>query len=105
MSRARRQIPADAGEDYRPPSRSQKKRDSSALQALGESLARRPKSARDKLPLTEDLQEAFDELDHLTQNEARRRQLQYIGRLMREALERGEVDELLALEGLNKPQK
>ncbi|MDD2967156.1 MAG: ribosome biogenesis factor YjgA [Desulfovibrionaceae bacterium] len=66
-------------------SRSQKKRDSTALQKLGEELAKLPISHLGKLPLTPDLHEAFAELARVNSKEGRRRQLQYIGRLMREA--------------------
>ena len=66
------------------PSRSQKKRDSTALQALGEELAALPVARLGKLPLTPDLDEALRLMARLTDREGKRRQLQYIGRLMRE---------------------
>lgn len=66
-------------------SRSQKKRDSSALQKIGEELACLAPAKLAKLPLTEDLKEAFAEFRKLSDKEAKRRHLQYIGRLMREA--------------------
>ncbi len=43
----------------RPVSRSQKKRDSLALQKLGEDIAALPRSALDRLPLGGDLKEAI----------------------------------------------
>jgi ribosome-associated protein len=70
--------------DPRPPSRSQKKRDSSALQVLGNKLAELPDSALKRLALTPRLEEAIREYKKLTKNEAKRRQLQFIGALMRE---------------------
>lgn len=70
--------------DPRPPSRSQKKRDSSALQVLGGKLADLPDSALKRLALPPRLDEAIREYKKLTRHEARRRQLQFIGALMRE---------------------
>lgn len=70
--------------DPRPPSRSQKKRDSSALQVLGCKLAELPDSALKRLDLAPRMQEAIREYKRLTKNEAKRRQLQFIGALMRE---------------------
>ena len=85
--RARYQIGGDE-EDLRP-SRSQKKRDSTALQEAGEKLVKMPASKRAKLPLPDDLKAGIDEYDRLSGYEAKRRQLQYVGRLMREASEEG----------------
>lgn len=70
--------------DPRPPSRSQKKRDSSALQVLGVKLAELPDSALKRLDLPERLLEAIQNYKCLTKHEAKRRQLQFIGALMRE---------------------
>lgn len=66
------------------PSRSQKKRDSTALQALGEELAKLSLPRLEKLPLTPDLDEALRLLARIKGHEGRRRQMQYVGRLMRE---------------------
>lgn len=70
--------------DPRPPSRSQKKRDSTALQVLGGKLAELPDSALKRLNLPPRLAEAIADYKKLTGHEARRRQLQFIGALMRE---------------------
>lgn len=70
--------------DPRPPSRSQKKRDSAALQVLGGKLAELPDSALKRLALAPRLEEAIREYKALTKHEAKRRQLQFIGALMRE---------------------
>lgn len=72
----------DAGEETL--SRSARKRRSAALQTLGEELAALDPAARATLPLTPDLEEAFRLLDRIRDKEGRRRQRQYIGRLMRE---------------------
>ena len=66
-------------------SRSQKKRDSTALQKLGEELAQLSVSQLKDVPLTPDLREALTELARIRDKEGRRRQMQYLGRLMREA--------------------
>ncbi len=70
--------------DPRPPSRSQKKRDSAALQVLGGKLAELPESALSKLDLPPRLLEAIMEFKALAKHEAKRRQLQFIGALMRD---------------------
>ena len=76
-------------------SRSPKKRDSSALQSVGAKLAKLPAVKRARLPLPPDLKEGLDEYDRLSGFEAKRRQLQYIGRLMREAREEGTLQPVL----------
>ena len=65
-------------------SRSQKKRESSALQHRGEELAALSPALQAQLPLTPDLAEALALWRGLKSHEAKRRHLQYIGRLMRE---------------------
>ncbi len=66
-------------------SRSQRKRESTALQRLAEELARLAPSEWERLPLTEDLLSALRDLRRIRDHEGRRRQMQYLGRLMREA--------------------
>lgn len=66
------------------PSRSQKKRDSTALQNLGEDLAALPESVLDAFPLSAKTREAVREWRRFSSRESKRRQMQYIGRLMRE---------------------
>jgi len=66
------------------PSKTRRKAAMDELQALGEALVRvDPQRLRD-LDLPERLTEAIGETRRITQHEARRRQLQFIGRLMRE---------------------
>ena len=65
-------------------SRSQKKRESTALQELGASLAKLPLRELERLGISPDLLAAYRELSRITSREAKRRQMQYIGRLMRE---------------------
>ncbi len=79
------------------PSKTQRKRDSHALQALGESLLDLPDIRLDSLGLPEILVDALRETRRITSHEARRRQLQRIGKLMRSAdvdAARAAVDEL-----------
>lgn len=65
-------------------SRSQKKRDSLALQQMGEALCELGESHLRKMPLPEILREAVLEWKRIKDHEGRRRQMQYVGRLMRE---------------------
>lgn len=66
------------------PSRSQKKRDSTALQKLGEELAALPETILADFPLSAKTREAVQEWRRFSSHESKRRQMQYIGRLMRE---------------------
>lgn len=73
-----------ADQDTRPPSRSAHKRRSLALQDLGEELTRLSPAAQKQLELPQELREALALYARLRDREGRRRQMQYIGRLMRE---------------------
>lgn len=66
------------------PSKSQKKRDMTALQKLGEVLVDQPADRLDKVELPEDLRTAIAQARSIRDHEGRRRQMQYIGRLMRD---------------------
>jgi ribosome-associated protein len=66
-----------------PLSKSQAKRDMLALQELGEELIQLPLPQLAKIPLPDDLLEAIHFAHSLKSNEARRRHLQYVGKLMR----------------------
>lgn len=72
-------------EEARRPSKSARKRESLALQKLGEELAAMPQAERAELDLPEELREALDMHDRISDREGARRQRQFIGRLMREA--------------------
>ncbi|MDO5053697.1 ribosome biogenesis factor YjgA [Pasteurella oralis] len=63
-------------------SKSEIKRDAEALKKLGEKLVNLNKAKLDKIPLEDKLLEAI-ELAQRLQKEAKRRQLQYIGKLLR----------------------
>lgn len=66
------------------PSKSQRKRDMAALQDLGQSLLRLTAAELARIELPESLREAIAEAGRISAHEARRRQMQYIGRLMRQ---------------------
>lgn len=64
-------------------SKSQRKRDMHALQALGQQLVELPKEQFEKITLEESLRDAIIDARHIRQHGARKRQLQYIGKIMR----------------------
>ncbi|MDR2819308.1 MAG: DUF615 domain-containing protein [Desulfovibrio sp.] len=70
--------------DAPPPSRSAKKRHSLALQEAGEKLARLPQAELQRLDLPPELKEALVQYAGIRGREAKRRHIQFIGRLMRE---------------------
>ena len=76
----------NSGDEYDDdrPSRSQKKRDSTALQKMGEELAVLSPSVLKKMPLTPNICAALVDWQKLRSHESRRRQMQFVGRLMRE---------------------
>ena len=66
------------------PSKTQRKKQMHELQSLGERLVELNSGQLDSIDLPEPLREAVDEAQRIKGHEARRRQMQYIGRLMRE---------------------
>lgn len=81
----KRATPTPEAERPQKPSRSACKRASHSRQALGLEIARLTAAERAALPLSPELAEAMNLLDRLTDHEGRRRQEQYIGKLMRDA--------------------
>lgn len=69
--------------DNLPKSKSQIKREMLALQELGEKLVKLKPEQLKKIPLDEDLLTAILQAQTIKSHGALRRQLQYIGRLMR----------------------
>ncbi len=67
-----------------PPSKSQRKREMDALQAIGAELVMLNTHQLDSIELPENLREAVVFARSMKPNESRRRQLQYIGKLMRQ---------------------
>jgi ribosome-associated protein len=66
------------------PSKTERKRVMHELQALGERLIGLNSEQLAAIALPENLHEAVEQARRITKHEARRRQLQYIGRLMRD---------------------
>ncbi|VXC29786.1 conserved hypothetical protein [Burkholderia sp. 8Y] len=75
---------------YDRPSKSQLKREMHALQELGEALVALPKDALKRMPMPEDLDSAVREARRITDHEGKRRQMQYVGRVMR-SLSEGDI--------------
>ncbi|AMU07560.1 ribosome-associated protein [Burkholderia cenocepacia] len=73
----------DDDNGYDRPSKSQLKREMHALQELGQALVDLPKDALKRMPMPEDLADAVREARRITDHEGKRRQLQYVGRVMR----------------------
>ncbi len=69
--------------DPRAPSKSQRKRDMHALQDLGERLVELPVPQFERLGLPPELADAIAQARRISAREGRRRQLQYVGKLMR----------------------
>ncbi|MDC9719956.1 MAG: ribosome biogenesis factor YjgA [Gammaproteobacteria bacterium] len=65
-------------------SRTQIKRAMEALQALGSKLVDLKPSELARIPMSDTLQTAIEESRRINQNEAKRRHLQYIGKVMRD---------------------
>lgn len=77
-------------QEYDRPSKSQLKREMTALQKLGEILVEAPRDRVKKVPMPEDVLEAILACQQITSHEGRRRQMQYVGKKMR-TLEEAEV--------------
>ncbi len=71
-------------DEYSGPSKSQRKRESTALQDLGTELVALSKERLAKIDMPERLREALLDAQRFTKHEARRRQMQYIGKIMRD---------------------
>lgn len=76
--------PSDDDAALLPPSKSQRKRESHSLQDLGKQLADLPPAKLKLLNLPEELYTALIDYKRFNKWEALRRQMQYIGRLMRD---------------------
>jgi ribosome-associated protein len=78
-----------------PVSRTQRKQAAQRLQQLGERLVALPKEQAGKIPMPEELATAVAQAREMRKHGARRRQLQFIGVLMRE-LDCGPIEKALA---------
>jgi len=65
-------------------SKTRRKQEMTELQSLGERLVALPESQIEAMPMEDKLREAVLEARRVRSHEAKRRQMQYIGRLMRE---------------------
>ncbi|HJW57881.1 MAG TPA: ribosome biogenesis factor YjgA [Burkholderiaceae bacterium] len=70
-------------QEYDRPSKSQLKREMTALQKLGEDLVAEPKERVRRVPMPEDVRDAILECQKIRDHEGHRRQLQYVGKKMR----------------------
>lgn len=77
-------------QQYDRPSKSQLKREMTALQDLGAELVEQPKDRVMRVPMPEDVRDAILECQRIKDHEGRRRQMQFVGRKMR-SLEDDEV--------------
>ena len=92
------------GEELRP-SKSAKKREMTALQQLGTRLVQLPPAQLEQIPIDDArLSEAIQQARRISQRGGLRRQLQYIGKLMRD-IDPAPIQAALAqLDGLNREQ-
>jgi ribosome-associated protein len=88
-------------ETIEPISKTKLKAEADAAQSVGKSLVGLPKDKLIKLALPEALFDAVLEAKRLTANGAIRRQMQYLGRLMRDIDSAPIVEQLQAWEGKN----
>ena len=85
MSRTPTDTHDDADHGYDGPSKSQVKREMLALQDLGKQLIELSPDQLKQLPLAEKLYDAIRLAQRTTSREGRRRQVHYVGKLMRDA--------------------
>jgi ribosome-associated protein len=81
-------------QEYERPSKSELKRQMNELQKLGEQLVAEPRDRVKRVPMPEDVRDAILMCQTITNHEGRRRQLQYVGKMMRTLNE----DEVAAIE-------
>ncbi|MES2534630.1 MAG: ribosome biogenesis factor YjgA [Pseudomonadota bacterium] len=81
-------------QEYDRPSKSQLKREMTALQKLGAELIAEPRERVKRVPMPEDVRDAILECQLIKDHEGRRRQLQYVGKKMRTL----DADELAAIQ-------
>lgn len=91
--------PADPLDDSLPVSKSQRKRDVEALQTVGRDLAQLSRDQLKKMDLPDNLLVALLEYQRITSHGAMRRQMQYIGKVMREIDAEPILEQLAALRG------
>lgn len=70
-------------QEYDRPSKTELKRQSDALQALGKELVEAPRDRVKRVPMPEDVRDVILECQNINNHEGRRRQMQFIGKKMR----------------------
>lgn len=70
-------------QEYERPSKSEMKRQMTALQKLGEELVAAARDRVKRVPMPEDVRDAILECQSITNHEGRRRQMQFVGKKMR----------------------
>lgn len=80
-------------QEYERPSKSELKRQSDALQKMGETLVEAARDRVKRVPMPEDVRDAILECQQITNHEGRRRQMQFVGKKMR-TLDETEVAEI-----------
>jgi len=80
-------------QEYERPSKTEMKRQSDALQKMGETLVESPRDRVKRVPMPEDVLDAILACQAITNHEGRRRQMQYVGKKMR-TLDEAEVAEI-----------
>jgi ribosome-associated protein len=80
-------------QEYERPSKTELKRQSDALQKMGETLVEAPRDRVKRVPMPEDVLDAILECQNITNHEGRRRQMQFVGKKMR-TLDEAEVAEI-----------
>jgi ribosome-associated protein len=70
-------------QEYDRPSKSELKRQSDALQKLGEQLIEAPRDRVKRVPMPDNLRDAILMCQTITNHEGKRRQVQFVGKLMR----------------------
>ncbi|RFP12136.1 MULTISPECIES: ribosome biogenesis factor YjgA [unclassified Duganella] len=77
-------------QEYERPSKTELKRQSDALQKMGETLVEAPRDRVKRVPMPEDVLDAILACQQITNHEGRRRQMQFVGKKMR-TLDEAEV--------------
>ncbi|OEZ58848.1 ribosome biogenesis factor YjgA [Duganella sp. HH105] len=77
-------------QEYERPSKTELKRQSDALQKMGETLVEAPRDRVKRVPMPEDVMDAILACQNITNHEGRRRQMQFVGKKMR-SLDEAEV--------------
>ncbi|MDV6318886.1 ribosome biogenesis factor YjgA [Chromohalobacter sp. HP20-39] len=76
-------LPDPQDEEAGRPSKTQRKNEMKALQALGERIIAMSDAERARLPLSDDMRFAVEETSRIRSHEGRRRHMQYVGKVMR----------------------